>query len=286
MKKNYYWFIPIVGLMLIGTFADFQISTWQESINQNFVVNSYYRFFEIFGEFAFMLIFALVFGFFSNFGFRKENKVIKYIQSGLNGIGLVFFAIMEFMGFARYMFPEGGNSHGEITSLMSGICIFLGIILAIIIFKSMFKIADQDYLYYRKVAIFSIVYIVVVTLAVNVIKIIWARPRFWMVLSGEATFVPWYIINGNHVDNVTNAYMSFPSGHTANGFASLALSLWFVKKREKAFTIFMIWGLLTAISRIFASQHYLTDTVMGGLIAFTLFIIFLKIFKLEPADSH
>lgn len=94
----------------------------------------------------------------------------------------------------------------------------------------------------------SIVYVVVLAVTVNVIKLIWTRLRYLMVAGGEATFVPWYITDGNNIIDVTNAYASFPSGHTANAFASLALSLWFVNKGDKLFNVFMIWGLLTAMS--------------------------------------
>lgn len=280
MKKLYYWFLPIILLMLIGTFFDLQISIWQDTVADNIIIHSYYRFFEIFGEFAFMFIFALVFGLFANFGYRKEG-VIKWVQMLLNGFGLIAFSIMEFISFARYLAPTDGNSHGEITQPMIVISIVLGLVLAIIIFKLMFNIKDEDYSYYRKIAIVSIVYVVILTITVNTVKVIWARPRYWMVAGGQATFVPWYIINGNQITDVTNAYMSFPSGHTANAFASLAIMLWFPKRKELFLNIFMTWGLLTAISRIFAGQHYLTDTVMGAVIAVTIFTLLLKLFKIN-----
>ncbi len=286
MKKIYYWFIPIVILMVIGTFFDFQISQWQDTINQNFLIHGYYRFFEIFGEFAFSLIPAIIFAFFANFGYRKRNAFIKWTQTILNSLGMVFFSFMVFSGFARYLFPEGGNSAGQVTGTMYVISFILGIILAIILFKLMFNIKTENYKYFRRVAIMSVVYLVVLTVVVNYIKITWSRPRYWVVMSGEATFVPWYIINGNNVTEISNAFMSFPSGHTANAFASLALSLWFIgPKRDRVFNIMMIWGLLTAISRIFAGQHYLTDTVMGGLISFGLFVLFYKLFKLDKTDN-
>lgn len=286
MKKLQYWFIPIVVLMIIGTFFDFQISEWQDTINQNFLIHGYYRFFEIFGEFAFSLIPAVIFAFFANFGYRKSGNVVKWIQTILNGFGMVFFSFMVFAGFARYLFPEGGNSNGTVTGPMYLISFVLGLILAVILFKLMDNIKDENYKYFRRVAIMSIVYIVVLTVVINVVKVTWARPRYWMVMSGDATFVPWYIINGNNITDISNAYMSFPSGHTANAFASLALALWFIgPKRDRVFNIMMMWGLLTAVSRIFAGQHYLTDTIMGGLISFGLFVIFYKVFKLDDTSS-
>lgn len=164
---------------------------------------------------------------------------------------------------------------------MQVVSLILGIILALLIFKLMFKISSANYKYFRRVAIMSIVYLITLTIVINSIKIIWARPRYWAVVSGEASFYPWYVINGDHVGTVTNAFKSFPSGHTANAFASLALSLWFTTKRSTVFNLMMVWAILTAASRIFAGQHYLTDTIMGGLISFSLFLIFYKLFKVD-----
>ncbi|MFV0556374.1 MAG: hypothetical protein ACK5LM_04655, partial [Lactovum sp.] len=175
MKKIYYWFVPILLLMLVGTFFDLQISEWQDKINQNLIIHSYYRFFEIFGEFAFSLVPAVVFAFFTNFGYRKTGAK-KWIQIILNGLGLVFFSFMVFSGFARYLFPEGGNSHGTVTPLMYVISIVLGLLLAVTLFFLMTKIKDEDYKYYRKIAVLSLIYIILLTLTVNVIKFIWARP--------------------------------------------------------------------------------------------------------------
>ncbi len=283
--KKYIGLAILLCLLLIGTFFDLQISQWQETVQDNFIIHNFYRFFEIFGEFAMLLIFAFVFGFFANFGFRKRGA-IKYIQGILNSIGLISFSIFEFLGFSRYMFPEDGNSHGTIPQELYIVSLILGIILAFIIYKFMSTLKDENYKYYRKVAIASIVYIIILTITINVIKMVWARPRYWMVTSGSAVYHPWYVINGENISSVTNAYMSFPSGHTANAFASVILSFWFIKKQELFYNIFMVWGLLTAVSRIFASQHYLTDTVMAGIISVSLLLFIIKVFKLSSNETN
>lgn len=286
MKKMSYWFIPIVILMIIGTFFDFQISTWQTSVNESFIIHSFYRFFEIFGEFAFIFVFVLFFGFFTNFGYRKGSKAIKWVQTILNGIALYFFSVIQFLAFIRYLNPEDPRFFSPDTpTILYVVSILLGVVLAIIVFKLMDNIKIENYKYFRRVAIMSLVYLIVLTFVINGIKIVWARPRYWAIVGGQATYVPWYVINGNHITEVTNAFKSFPSGHTANAFAALTMSLWFVKRRDFVFGIFMIWGLLTAVSRIFAGQHFLTDTIMGGAIAFVLFLIFVKLFKLDNTNE-
>ncbi len=281
MKNFKLWLLILLALLMFGTFFDYQISSWQETINQNILILTFYRFFEIFGEFAFMLAFVIMFSFFANFGYRKKG-VVRIFQFALNSIGLLVFSYLQFITFARYLQPEGGNSNGEVTNMMILVSIILAICLSLIMFKLMFKITSENYKYYRKIVLVSILYVILLVFIINILKVIWARPRYWLVASGEATFVPWYIVNGNDISNVTNAYMSFPSGHTANAFSSIYLSLWFVKKRSLVINMCLAWGVLTAISRIFASQHYLSDTIMSGIITLSLFIVIIKLFNLSP----
>lgn len=281
IKQYKYWIIIIAVLMVIATFFDYQISVVSSKLNENFIIHSFYRFFEIFGEFAAVTVLVLMFGLFFNFGLRRQKSVLKYIQVLLNGLGFFMFSVLQFLSFARYLFPEGGNSHGTITTPMFVVCVFLGTCFAFLVNNRMKYIDEKDYKYFKKVALVGLLYVVLLTVAVNAIKFAWARPRYWMVESGEAPFVPWYILNGADQTSVTNAYMSFVSGHTANAFVAIYLSLWSLKNREKYFNYGMIWGLCVAVSRIFAGQHYLSDTLMGGTLSFVLFMVLVGIFKLN-----
>ncbi len=280
-KQYKFWIIAIIAIMVAATIWDYQIDVFLAQYSQIFLINFFYRFFEIFGEFAATFIFVLLFGFFFNFGLRRERGIAKYFQVGLNGIGLLLFSFFQFIGFARYLFPEGGNSHGTVTTPMYFVSLVLGVILSVGINKLMDNIKDEDYRYYKKVALVGLLYIILLTVSVNLIKMVWARPRFWLIETGEAVFVPWYIINGTGQSEVVNAYMSFVSGHTANAFAFVYLSLWSINNREKWFNIAMVWGLCVAVSRLFAGQHFLSDTIGGGTIAFVLFIVLTYIFKLN-----
>lgn len=281
INQHKFWIIAIIIIMVIASFWDYQLSVFLVKYSDNIFLNLYYRFFAIFGEFAFVFLIVLAFGLFFNFGLRKENSTKKYMQVVGNGIGLITFSFFQFLSFSRYLKPEGGNSHGEITLTMYIVSIALGLVLAFIVNKYMNNIKDEDYKYYKKVASVGVLYVFLLVLIVNGIKIIWARPGFWMVESGMASFVPWYIINGTGQTEVSNAYMSFVSGHTANAFSSIYLSLWSLKKSKLWFNIGMTWGACVAISRIFAGQHYISDIAMGGVIAFILFIVLVTIFKLS-----
>lgn len=277
--KKYIWLSIGLGLLLIGTLFDWEISLLANQLNDNLIIYNFYRFFEIFGGFACMLIPTVSFGFFANFGYRKHGKY-KWLQFIGCSIGLLVFASLEVGSFGLYLFPEGGNSNGEITVTLVIISLILGSILGFAIFKLFNRISDKEYNYYRKIAIVSFVYIGLISVVITGLKYGWARPRFWIIENGDATFMPWYIINGNGITDVTNGFKSFPSGHTANSFASLFLILWLPRKKY-LLPLFFTWGVLTGISRVFALQHFLTDVLAGGIIAIAIWLVVLKLFKLD-----
>ncbi len=277
MKKYYLWLIPILILLAVGTIYDLQISQWQDTVNDNFWIHKYYRFFEIFGGSTLGVVFALCFGFFANYGKRIKNKLLQTSSF----IALVIASSYTFISYASFLVPEAGNSGGTITATGTVICILLGLTVSGIIYKLFDRISDPDLPYYFKIAIACLTYVVVLSAIIFMMKITWARPRYWMVANGDANFIPWYVISGNPLHPAINAYRSFPSGHTANAFVGLAICLWFPKYQKLLFNSLMVWGLLTAISRIFAGQHYLTDTIVGGLISVTLFFLIIRLFKIE-----
>lgn len=286
MKKKtvYIWFSIIMVLMILATIWDYQITNSLSQMD-NVITNIFFRFFEIFGEIALTFNLVLITSFFCSFGLRKKNSFVKYIQVTINGLLTILFSFMTFYARVAYMNPENGNSHGSVSQLGVIICIGLGIVLAIIMIKVMTRISSEKYNQYRRIAIAGIIFTLLLMFVINGIKFTWARPRFWYIEAGNATFVPWYIINGNNVSDVTNAYMSFVSGHTANAFAIIYVALWVPKYKDKMINFALIWGLLTGLSRLFAGQHFLSDVTMGGVIVLLLFAVTLRITKVSLLDN-
>lgn len=280
MKNSKKWIALAVILMLFGTFFDLQLS--EAVVGANILLfNLFARFFEIFGEFAMMLTFALGCGYFLAETTNQKSGRLLFLKKLVWGTGLVSSAIGEFILISRYVFPEGGNSHGSIPVWLFIVSVVCGLILAKIIFVQMLKLDVKDYDYYRKVAIFGMVFAITIAVTVQGIKLIWARPRYWYILTGKAEFMPWYIINGMNITQPLNACMSFVSGHTANAFLTLGIALWFKNNLNTSINLALVWGTLVAISRICAGQHFLTDTIMGGVVATLIFTILLRVFKLH-----
>lgn len=63
-----------------------------------------------------------------------------------------------------------------------------------------------------------------------------------------------------------HALFSFPSGHAASGFA-LALSLALIFRSHRMKFLFFLIGISIVFSRVYISQHFLMDVVVGSLIS-------------------
>lgn len=108
----------------------------------------------------------------------------------------------------------------------------------------------------------------VIALAVSeVLKCTWGRPRFMFLEELGVSFRSWYVPDGFVLFD--DRWKSFPSGHTI----SSSLSLYVViladlfpelrgKKRCLAAAA-VLFTVFTAVGRIFAGRHYLSDTLAG-----------------------
>lgn len=66
---------------------------------------------------------------------------------------------------------------------------------------------------------------------------------------------------------------SFPSGHTAAGFAFFALVAFLYGKNKWIQILCAVVAVLIGYSRIYLSQHFLEDTVLGGAIGLGCFLL-------------
>jgi membrane-associated phospholipid phosphatase len=102
---------------------------------------------------------------------------------------------------------------------------------------------------------------------------IWARPRPYVVFSGEE-FQAWYL--GFNL-TLNNAYKSFPSGHSAVASSLIALNTLKLEIKTKYFGIMNLiisfYIGLVMISRMVRGDHYLSDVVFGGMISMTIFTL-------------
>ncbi len=135
---------------------------------------------------------------------------------------------------------------------------------------------DTDRETILRVAAVILTVIVLNYLLVNILKILWGRPRMRLVAAdSRVSFAPWWRPGGALRDILTRTgtaadeFKSFPSGHTANASAAMLITLLPVlrpslgRRRSLLFAVGFGWTALVALSRIVAGAHYLTDTVAG-----------------------
>ncbi len=119
----------------------------------------------------------------------------------------------------------------------------------------------------RRVLAAGIITALVSFTLIQVLKVIWGRPRFYT-LSFGGEFRSWYVISGT--DWLADENKSFPSGHTG----ASAVILWITylpllnekwnNKTVLLRTFAVIWIVLTGLSRIMAGMHYISDTMAGA----------------------
>lgn len=117
----------------------------------------------------------------------------------------------------------------------------------------------------------------------NLLKILWGRPRYRIIVSDGMSFSPWYLPQG--LTFINDDLKSFPSGHSAIAAVSL-LSIYLPKtfeslkgKEKLLLTISVLWTLGVMISRIVVGHHFLSDTLFGAGITIAMIMISEKLFK-------
>lgn len=250
-----------IGLFIFFTFFDLQFS--------NFIVNrtsSFGQFFYMFGElpgtFVGLVSLALL-----TVSYPKLDK-----YRNLNSI--VFGLMTEIMGFIlsfqiiRYLklevFPY----------------LLLGLVLSIVVLYWANQLSDDIKNNIRPYAYVGFLTMALGILVPNLLKIIWARPRY-RIIDENVLYHAWYIRSGIALDD---NWKSFPSGHSAA--AAVALVYLYLPQVFKRFEgkerlilfVILAWIGCVMISRVIRGDHYVTDTLFGSGITFLIFTYLNKLF--------
>lgn len=267
MKLKTFIIITIVFAVLLGVLGfgsiDYDIS--RNSINRESV---WAEFFNMFGELPFtggLLVFTAIL-----VGSRNRNR--KWSSWIGSIIGYPFMLLFSFlvvvMPFRYYYEFDGGIPGGQFAIIgLLALLLFLSVLI------SLKKLGQERLRRYRKAATVLGVLIFAEVILVNVLKIIWARPRMRNIETFDQ-FRYWWQING---PMNSEEFKSFPSGHTANAFVMLA-TLSFIpnnlEKKKLYFTFFaLVFGGFTALSRVVLGAHFLSDVVFSGYFVIILYFV-------------
>lgn len=157
------------------------------------------------------------------------------------------------------------------------------VILSLITFRLFDKVTEEQLNRYHLHFLIIGLTILFSILIPQLLKMIWERPRPYLVFSG-IDFQAWYIGLNLTFDN---AYKSFPSGHSAVAASLLSLTVFKSKMRESCFQA-LKWSiyfyvLLMMVSRMVRGDHYLSDVLFGAVIPY---LIYIYIWNLLMKDNN
>ena len=277
------WAAAFVAILLVASFFDLQINVRLGNAD-----SVYGQFFRLFGELTGWIVVPVA-GMFLYRVTGKRNKAAVVVS--------VFWALVTFVGWylsLNYILEEfTGTAYmdGYYSSPYSHVTIYAAVFAVILTICSLTitKRIPKETLY--KLAMLGAALLLALALSqivANVLKIMWSRQRFRNLPIGNGGtdstgFTPWYHPNfgknkgANYFPDSagmeeSDAYKSFPSGHTAG--AALTFTLLIIpdlfekaKKFKPCFYVFaIVYTVAVAISRIVNRAHYLSDTLFGGYI--------------------
>ena len=146
------------------------------------------------------------------------------------------------------------------------------VILSVIVFRLFDKVKDEQLNRYH--LHFLVIGLTVLSsiLVPQFFKMIWERPRPYLVFSG-IDFQAWYIGLNLTFDN---AYKSFPSGHSAVAASLLSLTVFQVELKDRTFRLLkltlFVYVLLMMVSRMVRGDHFLSDVLFGAVIPYLIYI--------------
>lgn len=274
----------LIGLMTVASFFDLQISqilTKGALKDGAYYTNNFMgALVEVIGSFPIFISLLVATLCFSNVFFKKENK--------LKHIGWIFvvLSIVDMTWLTRdtfkYILRLVGNEPLYKEWWMMIVYIVIAIIISLPCHYFFVKRIDENlnkkFLQFSWVIIFTCAFY----LSINIIKGPVGRMRFRAMneLGDFSGYTPWYVISSAKdvfgKDTISDAFKSFPSGHTFSAgccYVLLSVPDIFEKYNSKkyrvlSYVITICYTGLVGLYRIRVGAHYLSDVTIGGTIAY------------------
>lgn len=247
MKK---WFVLFIVSIGIATLFDEQIAMFVFDRDSLFA-----NFFYVFGELP-SLILATFSWLWTMLYLKKRNHPTWMV------------ALLIYLAFMMSIFIQPLRYSNQFVYWM----IIIPLIMSAITFKLSNKIEDNTLNQYHLHFLIIGLTVMFSILLPQLIKLIWERPRPYIVLSGEQ-FQVWYVGLNLTFDN---AYKSFPSGHSAVVASLLSLIVFKSELRNRTYVILkyilFFYVFLMMISRMIRGDHYLSDVLFGAVIPYLIFV--------------
>lgn len=212
----------------------------------------------------------------------KELPAFKKVISIILGAAAIAFgAVMTFDTFTNIAeFYRTEDYKNLITAVGIVFDVLMHGLISLFIFKKCLR-KNRDNMRMIAIALLSI--IVLELLLATILKFVFSRPRPRYLLDDDSIgdiqdFRNWWELQPfkcNELEKPSD-WKSCPSGHTATAIAMMFIlpicallnDDWKNNNKFRIASIYigLLWGLLTAISRIYAGAHFLSDVGMGLLV--------------------
>lgn len=317
--------VIFAGLLVTATFTDFQVSqilTAKTLTARTYLTNDsvFGVAFEALGSDPVYLAFAFAFQILFWYCLRKKNlsaapKTLLACVMGVCSFIANYVLVSDTMGYIEEHITGEYGAFVEHEQLETHGWLLLIVILTALFLSALGLLATKNFTDAQieslcSVAIATLVFLVVSTVVLHLIKKPVGRIRFRAMNAAEADpllagdygfshFAKWFEWNGQWISKdqmltmfgSTDALKSFPSGHTNAAGASYFLpmlndALGIRNKGVRALLWLcpiVITG-LTAVSRIIVGAHFFSDVLVGGTCAFVCMILCREIFVCKGAN--
>ena len=311
-KKNHLALLLFLGvfgaLLTVATFYDLEISRiltrFSLKEGEYYTRNVFANFFEAAGMLPRYLLLAfasLSAGWFFHKAFpQKAVRILSLVIGAGLAVHLLSGGFRDLIFYPmRHMIAEDADKARAAISAMTPTVYLISYFLSAgAVGLALYLTRNVPFDVWRRLAYFSMVVLMVQVLSgslVSALKGYVDRPRFRSMNSdyGQAVggfdlYVRWYevtrnaeILRATPLADYTDAFRSFPSGHTQSAAISYSLitfiDVFDVRNKKTKLALWLapiLWTGLTAIGRIVAGAHFMSDVLIGGTIPFVLVILF------------
>lgn len=289
--------VIVVGLIVAATYTDLQVSDIMTDgvlkEGDYLASDTFGVAFEIFGSSPVYVIagFCVILVIMSVWRFLKLRPAREIICLILLAGAVVAFWLF-FNDMFSYVLEHAGMKDTYLENALSLIAVLCSFLAVITVIFALRRMKDETLRSLVRFVIAFIIMAAVANLIIHFVKVPVGRMRYramnselGQAMGGFANYTPWYVMNGQPSDavlgqfeavyGVTDAFKSFPSGHTcAAGMTYALIMLPDVLKMKNKPLRALCWIFpvlftgLVAVSRIMVGAHYFSDVLFGGTIAF------------------
>jgi membrane-associated phospholipid phosphatase len=227
--------------------------------------NSFYEFFDDYGELP-IYIGPILFGaIYSRFASKKRNKIL--------------ISLVTFIAYAIACIKIIHNKDWNYNLVSISVAILVSIILCGITLIGFSKISKEKLEKIKDLALLGLLVSIVSYGCTEIVKYTWGRVRFRDLSSDYNEFTNLFKINW------FTGHKSFPSGHTNAATSILLISMIVARlinnKIIKNLTVIgcFLYIFTVAFSRIVVSAHYASDVLVGFAIGFTTIVAIYNVLK-------